>query len=98
MRHDYKHTPGPWEVVDGDTRDDKVYWVTIGGDGKIIGEAFGHAWGEVTKNAELMAAAPELLSLALRCLSVLEGQDMNPELQVDLRVVINRVEEDKREK
>jgi hypothetical protein len=94
---DYINTPGNWEIIDGDTRGDKVYWVTIGGGGKIIAEVFGYNWGEVHKNAELMAASPELFSLVEKCLKSLEDLNIDLGLQDELRTVISKVMDDKRE-
>lgn len=76
-----KHTPGPWAagrpdmatIVDG--VDSK--WIYDGDDqyvavasGRIGGE-----WSEVTANAHLIAAAPDLLAACRICIEICEEGD-----------------------
>ena len=66
-------TPGPWEVIPGDTiRRPRL----IRASGFTIAECFWneHMEGEPEANARLIAAAPELLAALKRALSVLQSE------------------------
>jgi hypothetical protein len=58
---DEKHTPGPWEVLE--TRGSRVRIAVIGPDMEICKrqERHGYVQTEARANAQLIAAAPDLL-------------------------------------
>ena len=92
-----KHTPGPWKVS---LMDDTVVVDTNGAEVAEIDGDYNHpdTWPMMEANARLIAAAPDLLSIAMR-LVALPGGAWFParhaaeeaELMTDARTVIAKV-------
>ncbi len=65
-----KHTPGPWNVGNGDTR--TGYTVVVGSDELLVG-----GWGlRSLANARLIAAAPEQNEALIGLLELVEELDI----------------------
>ena len=59
-----KHTPGPWEIIDSSPDDDYIVATMA----NIKDESIGVGVGFGIHNANLIAAAPELLEVLVRAL------------------------------
>jgi hypothetical protein len=80
------HTPAPWKIEDGESR--RVY---------LINDSKGHAVGEIVysdtrtrSDAELIAAAPDLLQLVEELLTQHIAHHNNP-IQTKARKLLNQL-------
>lgn len=88
-----KHTPGPWNVIEGVADGGGI---AIGPDLEDVGP---HALvtfngGESEANARLIAAAPEMLDALRLCLAGMEGElpEGCQNLHGDIRVLLAKIE------
>ncbi|WP_139835872.1 hypothetical protein [Pseudomonas sp. R16(2017)] len=68
-----KHTPGPWGYWSGYNYADQIEAQVTADGGDIVIASYNHLIPEGEANAKLIAAAPDLLSLAMRWLA-LDGE------------------------
>jgi hypothetical protein len=72
MNTQTKHTPGPWRVARQNPSPTTGEWMIAGGKPGYLAEIRDCGSGDVTANARLVAAAPELLAALQQCADYLD--------------------------
>lgn len=70
-----KHTPAPWRVERGNPSPTTGEWMIAGGIPGYLAEVRDCGSGDVSANARLIAAAPDLLEALKACLWRLDSHD-----------------------